>query len=1092
MTDQITVATRPSPCETPKRKVFARLLPGAFAFFATLLSLPIQAVTIPAVPLQSGSAYPPANVMFILDDSGSMEYFSMPHDVSDWDDLDNDLQDKFHGNNTIYYNPATTYLPWIKADNTRYATGMSYASAWDHPSLLQNAVDLSDETQTYFVPKAGVTDLTDFANFHRYQIREVGTQVRVVRSEYVRRTSGNEGVANAGCGGNGTRTWRNCEFATPTGRTEDEEKGNYATWYSYHRTRMKVAKAGASEAFSQLASNLRVGYDSIWNRSPFPIPVGTDEGLFQDGNRQTWFERLHAANGGGRTPLKGALQRAGEYFSDSSASGPWGPVTGNAQISCRQNFAILTTDGYWNDSTGYTSPVGDADNTAGPTVTNTAGSSYSYSPLKPYIDNFSTSPRTQPDTLADVAMYYWKRDLVNTLENNVPASLADPAFWQHMVTFGVSIGLQGKLNPKTDLVSLKNGSLHWGDPTNAEDADRIDDLWHASVNGHGSFVTARNPTEFVEGLLEVLTSVAARLGSASNVSTNSTSFTSDTRIFQATYISGKWTGELAAFGATRAGVATTSDWKASEHIPATGRNVLTWNGSRGAAFPTSAQEAALVRASGIATVTGAQNAAYIKGATTLEKRNGGNLRDRDSLLGDIVNSSPMYVKENETLFVGANDGMLHAIDASNGAERFTYIPGGVSTSDLATLSDPQYTNNHKYFVDGPVVVSTRKQTPDKNYLVGALGRGGKGVFGLDVTNAASFGTNDVLWERNGGANMGQVLGEPLIVTLNDTDRTSAVIVSNGINSSNGHAVLFVLDLATGAVISEIDTGAGGDNGLSAPRGRDIDANGTVDQVYAGDLKGNLWKFDLTSATPASWGVAYGGQPLFKTQANQPITGGIVVARNPIDGQRWIFFGTGSFMTSADLTDTSIQSMYGIIDDGVATVALSELAERQILVTTTLDGRTVRGFESSAVLPSGKKGWYVDLDDPAAGERIITRPLLRGNALETASIIPPTASACDAGGRGFINAIDAFTGTSLPAPFFDANGDGKFDDDDKIGAGGATVPVGSIDLGVGMPTMPTMIDVLVVAGGSKGNVGSVLTNPPGGAPRRIRWREILKD
>ena len=97
----------------PQRRFGARLLPGALACCATLLSLPISAVTIPAVPLQSGSAYPPANVMFILDDSGSMEYFSMPHDVDEWDELDNDLRDKWHGNNTSYYNPTTPYRPWI-------------------------------------------------------------------------------------------------------------------------------------------------------------------------------------------------------------------------------------------------------------------------------------------------------------------------------------------------------------------------------------------------------------------------------------------------------------------------------------------------------------------------------------------------------------------------------------------------------------------------------------------------------------------------------------------------------------------------------------------------------------------------------------------------------------------------------------------------------------------------------------------------------------------------------------------------------------------------------------------------------------------
>lgn len=1086
----------------PQRRFGARLLPGVLACCATLLSLPINAVTIPAVPLQSGSAYPPANVMFILDDSGSMEYFSMPHDVDEWDELDNDLRDKWHGNNTIYYNPSTPYRPWIKADGTRHDTGLDYRDAWNHPSLLSNDIDLGDEVQTWYFAKADATDFDEYTSFYRFQIRWVGGALRVVRSEALRRRRNNVGEPGAGCDGpaDGDWDWRNCTFATPTGRDEAAEMQNYATWYSYHRTRMKVAKAGASEAFAQLGGNLRIGYDSIWNRSPYPIPVGTDDGLFRDANRNTWFERLHAANGNSTTPLKGALQRAGEYFSDNSSTGPWGPASGSAQISCRQNFAILTTDGYWNDNSGYDDPVGDADGTAGPTVTwddddadTDPDKSYTYSPLKPYIDNFATSPETRANTLADVAMHYWKRDLVDALENNVPESIADPAFWQHMVTFGVSIGLQGRLDPDTDLVSIRNGSKHWGDPTDREDADRIDDLWHASVNGRGGFVTARNPDEFVEGLLSVLTSVAARLGSASNVSTNSTSFTAETRVFQATYVSGKWTGELAAYDATRAGIATTPDWTAADQISAIDRTVLTWNGSDGAAFPTAGQEAALARPTGLAPATGAQNAAYIRGDTSQEKRNGGKLRDRAGLLGDIVNSSPVYVKESETIFVGANDGMLHAFDALSGEERFAYVPAGLDMSSLATLSDPLYGQDHQYFVDGPVMVSTERQTPGHNYLVGALGRGGKGLFGLDVTDPEDFDADDVLWERTGGTNMGEVLGEPLVVTLNDADRTSAVVVGNGINSSSGNAVLFVLDIADGSVLAEIDTGVGGDNGLFAPRGRDTDANGTVDVVYAGDLKGNLWKFDLAAADADDWEVAHAGLPLFQAKAGQPITGGIAVARNPVDGRRWVFFGTGSFMTSADLVDTSVQTLYGIADDGDGTVELSELEAREIVTTTTSAGRTVRAFEAAGVLTAGRKGWYIDLDDPVAGERVITRPSLRGSVLVSASMIPPSGSACDAGGRGFINALDAFSGTSLSAPFFDVDGDGEFDDADNVdGNGDERLPVGSIDLGVGMPTMPTMIDVLVIAGGSKGNIGSVLSNPPGGLPRRIRWREILRD
>lgn len=1080
-----------------------RLAPMVMALAATLIGAPGYAVDVPGLPLQTGTAYPPPNIMFILDDSGSMEYVAMPRDITSWSKLDDDITDKSYINNTIYYNPETTYLPWIGADGSRRTGGTSYTSAYSDANLASGSTtDLSSNTQTYFVPKSASVDLTDQANYYRYQIRKVNGSVRVVRSVYSTK-KGSEGESGAGCNEK-ANNWQNCGFTPPMGRTEAKEMENFATWYSYYRTRMKVAKAGASEAFSQLGSNMRVGYDSIWNKKSYPIPVGAaNKGIFEGTNRSTWFSRMQAAEGSSTTPLKGALQRTGKYFEDTSSTGPWAPD----QISCRQNFAILTTDGYWNSDSGFSS-VGDVDGTDGPKITSKDGkTTYQYKPASPYSDNFKGSPNSQPNTLADVAMHYWNRDLAPSLDNNVPTSPADPAFWQHMVTFGVSIGLKGRLDSKKDLPSIINGSKNWGDPTDAEDLDRIDDLWHASVNGRGNFVAASDPKEFAQGLVNALATVAARQGSASNVTANSTSFQSDTRVFQASYVAGKWIGELAAYDVSSAGVADKdkngsvdildSNWTASKGIPTSKRNVQTWDGSTGAPFPTTAQKTSLDQsARALAPATADENVAYLLGDQTREKKNGGVLRDRDTVLGDIVNSSPMYIKDSETIFVGANDGMLHAFDATNGKERFAYVPAGISFAKLATLSDPQYV--HDYFVDGPVVVSTTKQTTGKNYLVGALGRGGKGVFGLDVTSPGSFAKKSVLWDKTGTAvpaNMGHVLGDPLIVKLNSG--ANGVIVSNGINSTTGTASLFVLNIDTGAVLAELDTGVTGDNGLSAPRGADLDGNGTVDYVYAGDLKGNVWKFNLKDVSSKSWTIDNGGKPLFTAQdaggKRQPITSGVAIARHPTTSQVWVFVGTGSFMTATDVGDASVQSMYGLVDDGVIT-SRDELTKRTIVTVTTQDGRSVRAFEQhSKTMVAGKRGWYIDLNNPKAGERIVSNPNVRGQVLLTASMIPPTTDTCDAGGSGYINALDAFTGTSTEKPYFDNNRDDQFDDKDTVkDKDGNPLPIGSVDVGVGMPTLPTIIDKLLVVGGSKGTLADMKVNPQGGSPRRISWRELMRD
>jgi len=331
----------------------------------------------------------------------------------------------------------------------------------------------------------------------------------------------------------------------------------------------------------------------------------------------------------------------------------------------------------------------------------------------------------------------------------------------------------------------------------------------------------------------------------------------------------------------------------------------------------------------------------------------------------------------------------------------------------------------------------------------------------------------------------------LIVTLNDANKTKAVIVGNGINSANGHAVLFVYNLATGALIgSPLDTGVGGDNGMSAPRGWDDNGDGTVDYVYAGDMKGNLWKFDFTGATPS---IAMGGSPLFQTQANQPITAGLALAKDPATGKRWVFAGTGKFLESGDMTDHSVQSMYGIIDEGVtSTLHRTDLQQRDI-VAVSADGKQ-RGFKTHGTFDPAKQGWYLDWGNPTAGERVTSRPQVRGSVLVVSTIIPPPPAdnSCDSLGSGYVNALDAFTGTSTSNPYLDANGDGKVDDHDRISGNDGEVPVGSVDLGVGMPTLPTVIDRLLVVGGSNGSVGSMTVNPQGGAARRLSWREILGD
>ncbi|MBK6727811.1 MAG: pre-peptidase C-terminal domain-containing protein [Xanthomonadales bacterium] len=763
------------------------------------------------------------------------------------------------------------------------------------------------------------------------------------------------GVASVGCA---TTTsgwgWRHCSYATPTGRSEADERQNYANWWSFHRTRMKAAKAGASRAFSELGGDFRVGMAGLGS-IPFRIPVDSDGGLFRDrtspvtSNRTNWFNSLFSMDDNGGTPLRSALQRLGNYYSESGAGNPY-KGTGVSELACRQNFAILTTDGYWNGDGGFTGMSGDED--AGTTITGPNSASYTYSPVRPYL-------AAAENTLADVAMNFWKKDLRTTLDNEVPTSNADPAFWQHMVTFGISLGLRGDLED-SDLPALEAGTLNWPDPGSSDPA-KIDDLWHAAVNGRGKFVAATNPQAFAQALRSALSAVVERTASNSNLSANSATLGTDTLLFQARFTSNRWVGEVDAYDVTDTGAALTPAWSASEHIPAPGsRTLLTWDGTAGADFPTTAQASYL-------NAVDAGVTDYLRGDQSQEIAHGGSFRDRSHLLGDIVLSSPFFSVDSNTIFVGANDGMLHAFSGATGEEQFAYVPGGVDLAALRSLSSDSYA--HAYFVDGPVFVAERaSNADDKAYLVGALGRGGKGVFGLDVTDPTNIDASHVLWDFNPTAHdlMGNVLGRPFIAKANDG--STAVFVANGPNSTNDKAVLYVLNMTNGAVIAEIDTGVGSaaaPNGLSAPIGWDSDGDDDVDTVYAGDLLGNLWRFDVSSTSPSNWLTAASRKILHSAKDSagnaQPITGAPEIGISPVDGNAWVFFGTGRLLNSDDLynvdgtANTKVQTWYGIKDE-LTTIGAraANLQQRNIVSIGAVDGNVVRGFEPNADLPAGKR------------------------------------------------------------------------------------------------------------------------------------------
>lgn len=1101
----------------------------AVAFSCTLMGgVSHAAIDVKNVPLKMAETVHP-NIWFILDDSGSMTFTAMPADRDDFDLSRNDnvdrlgtsLSERAYTINTIYYNPNTTYKAWVKADKTPYTGGTSYGDVYTHPSLLAKddytdnwsgdnvgvglSESLYDNDQIFYVPKDATYTGTDRSKYYRYVIRKGTGDVEQ-------------------CAGDGT----SCTPKTPTGRSQADERTNFATWFSYHRTRIKSAKAGASLAFSGLGTGYRVGFDTIHMRNTFRIPVDNGNGLFTGDNKSTWFQRLVDAEGESNTPLIPALKRAGEYFKETGNSGPYGGTltADNKQLQCRQNFAILTTDGYWNSGS---TDVGNEDNTDGPTNEADGVDDWTYEAKAPYKDDWS-------NTLADVAMHYWKTDLRTDMDNIVPFNAGiNPAFWQHMVTFGISIGLKGSIDQTSVEDVLKSGVTRngqavtggWPDPMDRADEERIDDLLHAAVNGHGKFVAASNPEAFAKGLIDALSTIGNRVGSRSNVSANSTALREGTFVYQASYDPNNWSGDLKAYAVKNNAVERTPTWAAGPQVKYKDRVVLTEGGT----FPTESQSTALT----------ADVALYIKGDDSKESKNGGSFRNRTSLLGDIVYSSPVFVEGSiptvitdkdvdDTVYVGANDGMLHAFNADDGTERFGYVPGGLNLDNLKGLSSPDYP--HSFFVDGAVVVSSREQTmtttypKGRNILVGALGRGGKGLYALDVTDVTK---PTVLWDNTwsdklgtdsgvdtqgtsawAAANkqvMGHITSTPFIAKLNNG--ATGVITSNGLHLTDAkgavtkdevdQAALFIVNVETGSIIKEIRL-PGANNSLSSPRGWDADRDGDVDYVYAGDLQGNLWKFDLTSAKTSDWSAAYKSgndpAPMFVAKdadgKRQPISGGVTIAVDPVSFNRMVLFGTGRFLTDGDPSDRSVQTIYGLLDNGKPIAGREKLTKRKIVIETTVGGVDVRTFDpANSTLDKDSLGWYMDLLDPKAGaegERIFGQPRNEAGVLLITSGIP-SGDPCNPNGTGFIYAINAFTGASLSQQYWDTNGDGKVDDKDKVGdtTSGA----------IGHKNMLT--DSLTLQGGDgNGEVysgdfgagGKGVGNKSPVATGRISWREIL--
>lgn len=750
-------------------------------------------------------------------------------------------------------------------------------------------------------------------------------------------------------------------------------------------------------------------------------------------------------NGAVFTPLKGSLDSAKTYFSTSYQSNS-SPI----QYTCQQNFVMMVTDGL---------PTGKTD-----------GSLYSAS------DRTNTQNADGTWTFGVAAT-----DAINSVSalRSTPHSIKSSPF--DIQTYVLALG---DTVANANAVAVMNAM--------------------ANTGGTGNAFFASNATSFQNAVASIADNITAKTGASAAVAVANAHVTSsDNASYASSYNSGTWTGDLDSFAIdiTTGLPSTTSSWtngSAQAQLDAlslSSRKLVTSIDTAGAIGgvqfqPTSASSATklsaaqqtLLNTPSVSPADGAAVVAYLRGDRSGEIA--GTYRVRAHLLGDIVNAEPILVRapsadyadagyqgsastfkeanssRQRMIYQGANDGMLHAFNATTGAEEWSFIPNLVMGS-LNNLSS-KATFTHKYYVDGTPVSgdvdfqnvsgATGSGTDWRTILVGGLGKGGRGYYALDVTTPIASSeaavASKVLWEfpnsitnatarANAIANMGYSFGKPIIV------KTKAegwvILVTSGYNNGtnagdsggDGLGHLYVINPKTGDLIKDIPTTGCNSTPTSTPCGlAQISAyveNWTVDNetdyVYGGDLSGNVWRFNLSGNNKTSWAVSKLAVLKDASSAVQPITTAPELSKISIGGsdKRFVYVGTGQYLGDSDVPcppagcppgktqnahAVQTQTMYALIDDLSSTLTepVRNVLQQQTL--TTAPSGTQRTISNNSVDFATKKGWYIDL--PSTGERVNTDPTLASGALIFTSNIPET-TVCVPGGSSWLYFIDYKTG-----------------------------------------------------------------------------------
>ncbi len=1178
-----------------RNSVQLSLLSAAISFLAGMGTFSTVVQASPAAGTVDLLATPPEltttvdpNVVVTFDDSGSMMATSLP------DSLSGSYGNKYYfspDTNLIYFDPSKSYPPPVKADGSSFPNA-SYTGAW-RDGLCANA------TGSYCYGSANTLNLSTRFYQDFSKVTSTGDAPNALTGVDISNTvrGGSSGkynggfyytcptpFSNTGC----TATYINDETAAV--------QQNFANWYSYYRTRNLLSRTALTRAYGSISGDVRVAWQTINSdfSSPYSLasPALSTRAIQKNVGawRNNFYNWIYNTVSTGSTPNRRAMIAVGKFFERSLTTNnmnpyweftPDGPEVGQ-NLSCRKNFNMQVTDGYWNDNTTALSPVAPAGYFDGQTArTLPDGRAFATNDAESRII-WDVQGTKVSLSMANIGFHYWAKDLQPSLNNNVTPYIPDrstgvtgsvpllagqgpldnkeiywnpvndPATWQHLSQFMVTLGVAGSLDFPGDLLPLRKGtntsalSTGWPRPTN-NDPSGVDDTWHAAVNGRGAYFSASNPQQLVQTLTDILSAILAQSAASTPIAISLPLITAGTTGYAASYQSSDWSGSLTrhnldsnsepvippvwdAACLLTGGTCSSTGTTVTQALAPTARRIFTSDGKPGTgkafrwsslsasqmnklnADPASINLNAVPPALPFTTDgLGSDRVDYLRGDRTRESIGTPRFRTRGSLMGAVIKGEPVYVSSptsgfrdifpvgtpeqaanvvgnsyakfqfdnrarSPNVYVGSNDGMLHAFSASSGLEQWAYVPNAIIENLRLTKSTQQSASFVSTVDDAPQQIDAFIGGQWRTYLVGSLRLGGRGVYALDVSNpnpgsetaAASavprWEFTNVAPTSGGGtdcqpgarfcSSLGYTYDSVSIARLEYQNKWAAIVSSGYFPEDTADPAskdpaakrtsLLVIDLETGILIKEIRTPAptsGVSYGLSTATVYDFGSNQIDDIAVAGDLAGNLWRFDLTG-DPSTWKAdlmftSYGGGVAV---GDQPLSFNPTAMRDPVARVPMFVFGTGKYLGKPDRTNNIPQQYYyGVRDYGtcrsgspacsVYPITPASLEEQVMSQTSTTggDGKLyqVRRITKTATPMLGAKGWKIRLGSTtnpnsgmtaSAGERAQRRayPFYSANLAMLFTLVPRNQDPCSPGNDyGFV-IVNAASG-SFNAP-----------------------------------------------------------------------------